>query len=213
MKFNKIEIETWSRYKSYKHFSKDVPCTYSMTLNLNISNLKSEIEKHQLKLFPTILYGISRVVNAHSEFRMDLDKLGNIGFYENSNPYYTIFNKESETFTNVWTEYHSDFDIFYQNYNKDIQENLNNANDSKPLPDKNIFNVSCIPWTSFTGFNLNMQNGYDYFLPIFTIGKYFTSEKEILLPLALQVHHGVCDGFHIARFANELQEWGDEFLV
>lgn len=26
------------------------------------------------------------------------------------------------------------------------------------------------------------------------------------LPLAVQVHHGVCDGFHVCRFVNELQE-------
>ena len=26
------------------------------------------------------------------------------------------------------------------------------------------------------------------------------------LPLADQVHHGVCDGFHVCRFVNELQE-------
>lgn len=43
---------------------------------------------------------------------------------------------------------------------------------------KNLFNVSCIPWSSFTGFNLNLQNGYDYFLPIFTIGKYFFRWRE-----------------------------------
>lgn len=26
------------------------------------------------------------------------------------------------------------------------------------------------------------------------------------LPLAVQVHHGVCDGFHVCRFVNEMQE-------
>ena len=26
------------------------------------------------------------------------------------------------------------------------------------------------------------------------------------MPLAAQVHHGVCDGFHLCRFLRELQE-------
>ena len=30
--------------------------------------------------------------------------------------------------------------------------------------------------------------------------------NKIILPLAIQVHHAVCDGFHICRFVNELQE-------
>lgn len=25
-------------------------------------------------------------------------------------------------------------------------------------------------------------------------------------PLAIQVHHAVCDGFHLCRFVNELQD-------
>ena len=45
---------------------------------------------------------------------------------------------------------------------------------------------------------------------IFTIGKYFEQGEKILLSLAIQVHHGVCDGFHLSRFINDLQEWLDK---
>lgn len=86
-------------------------------------------------------------------------------------------------------------------------------NNSKPLVGKNYFNVSCIPWTSFTGFNLNLQQGYDYLLPIFTIGKYFSDDNKIMLPLAIQVHHAVCDGFHLSRFVNELQYYLNTFAL
>ena len=27
-----------------------------------------------------------------------------------------------------------------------------------------------IPWSTFDGFNLNLQKGYDYLIPIFTMG-------------------------------------------
>jgi chloramphenicol O-acetyltransferase type A len=70
-----------------------------------------------------------------------------------------------------------------------------------------------IPWTSFTGFNLNLQKGYDYFPPIFTIGKFYEENEKYMLPLALQVHHAVCDGFHATRFINGLQEWADSFIL
>ena len=63
-----------------------------------------------------------------------------------------------------------------------------------------------IPWLTFEGFNLNLQRGYDYLTPIFTIGKYYQEDGLIKIPLAMQVHHAVCDGFHICRFINELQE-------
>ncbi len=66
------------------------------------------------------------------------------------------------------------------------------------------YNVSMIPWETFDGFNLNLPQGNDYLLPIFTIGKYHYEKGKYLLPLAIQVHHSVCDGFHICRFVNEL---------
>ena len=112
--------------------------------------------------------------------------------------------KQSQIFV---TEYNTHFDFFMQNYNDDMLKYQNNSKKSKPLNSKNYFSVSCIPWTNFTGFNLNLQQGYEYLLQIFTIGK-------ILLPLAIQVHGAVCDGFHLSRFINDLndlKDWVDTF--
>ena len=63
-----------------------------------------------------------------------------------------------------------------------------------------------LPWAGFEGFNLNLQKGYDFLLPIFTMGRYREEGGRTLLPLAVQVHHAVCDGFHLCRFVNGLQE-------
>ena len=78
--------------------------------------------------------------------------------------------------------------------------------EAKPGTPANTFPVSMIPWTSFDGFNLNLQKGYDYLLPIFTLGKFEEEDGICRIPLAVQVHHAVCDGFHLSRFLNELQE-------
>jgi chloramphenicol O-acetyltransferase type A len=50
----------------------------------------------------------------------------------------------------------------------------------------------------------------NFFAPMFTLGKYDKQGKKVLLPLAVQVHHAVCDGFHVARLINELQELSDD---
>lgn len=76
----------------------------------------------------------------------------------------------------------------------------------KPGMPENVFPVSMIPWATFEGFNLNLQKGYDYLLPIFTMGKFYEESGRRFLPLSVQVHHAVCDGFHLCRFLRELQE-------
>ncbi len=63
-----------------------------------------------------------------------------------------------------------------------------------------------IPWTTFTGFNLNVYGDGTYLRPIFTFGKYFEQEGKTFIPLSVQIHHAVCDAFHVSRLIDEFQD-------
>lgn len=203
MKFRIINKEEWDRKEYFDHYFSEIPCTYSMTVKLDITVIK----KLNQKLYPTILYFITKVVNKHVEFRTSFDMNGKLGAFDEMIPCYTIFNKETETFSNIWTEYSRNYDVFCKSHEKDI-EMFGSVKGMIAKPDvpANSFPVSMIPWTTFDGFNLNLQKGYEYLLPIFTIGRYYEDNGRYILPLAIQVHHAVCDGFHVCRFVNELQE-------
>lgn len=154
-----------------------------------------------------MLYYLTTIVNRHVEFRIAFNKDNELGVYDEMLPCYTIFHKDTETFSNLWTVYCKDYEEFYKMYEDDLRQYGNQKGMfGKPDVPDNCFTVSMIPWVSFEGFNLNLQKGYDYLLPIFTMGKYYEENGRILLPLAIQVHHAVCDGFHLCRFINELQE-------
>lgn len=202
MQFTKIDINNWTRKEYFDHYFGNTPCTYSMTVKLDISKLK----KDGKKLYPTLLYGVTTIINRHEEFRTALDENGQVGVFSEMLPCYTVFHKETETFSSIWTEFTADYTEFLQNYQKDIDafgERMGMS--AKPNPPENTFPVSMIPWTSFEGFNLNLKKGYDYLLPIFTFGKYYEEGGKYYIPLSIQVHHAVCDGFHVCRFLDELQ--------
>lgn len=206
--FQKIDRSTWKREEYFNHYLSDVPCTYSMTVQLDITVLR----KKNLSLYPTMLYLIASVVNCHEEFRTALDNNGDVGIYDVLSPCYTIFHKQSETFSNLWTVYSKDYQAFCNDYERDICEyGTIERMMAKPYVPENTFPVSMIPWSSFNGFNLNLQKAYGYLLPIFTMGKFEAVNERYLLPLAVQVHHAVCDGFHLSRFFNELQELIEQF--
>lgn len=203
MIFDKIDMKNWARSEYFEHYFSNVPCTYSMTIKLDITPIKQK----RIKLYPAILYYIATVVNHHSEFRTAINPAGELGVYDEMIPSYTIFHKDTETFSNLWTEYTPDFETFSAAYETDMQKYGNkHGMIAKPNAPENVFTVSMIPWSTFEGFNLNLQKGYDYLIPIFTMGKYYLEDGRTLLPLAIQVHHAVCDGFHICRFVNELQD-------
>lgn len=203
MIFEKIDVDTWARKEYFEHYFSNVPCTYSMTVKLDITKIKEK----QIKLYPAMLYYITTVVNRHSEFRIAFNENNELGIFSEMLPCYTVFHKDSETFSNLWTTYSSDFHKFCRSYENDILQYGNQKGMiGKPNVPDNNFTVSMIPWTTFDGFNLNLQKEYNYLKPIFTIGKYYHENGRTLLPLAIQVHHAVCDGFHVCRFINELQE-------
>ena len=203
MTFTRIDRETWPRRAYFDHYFTQVPCTYSAVFQLDITQLR----RSGRKLYPAMLYALSAVVNRHQEFRMACRENGEVGFYDLIHPCYTIFHKDTEIFSNLWTAYTPDWEEFRTAYERDLalygdRQELMSRTDTP----ENTFPVSMVPWASFEGFNLNLENGYDYLPPIFTMGRFHEENGRILLPLAVQLHHAVCDGFHLCRLVNEVQE-------
>ncbi len=202
MIFSKINKSDWNRKEYFDHYYSEVPCTYSMTTKLDIT----AIIKKNYRLYPTMLYYLGTIVNRHPEFRTGFNEDGELGIYSELIPSYTVFHKDTETFSELWTQYSENYEEFCAAYEDDMEKYGNNKGlVGKPNVPDNIFTVSAVPWTVFDGFNLNLQRGYNYLIPIFTMGRYYHEDGKFLLPLAIQVHHAVCDGFHVARFINELQ--------
>jgi len=204
MKFNLIDREKWKRKEYFEHYYSQVPCTYSMTVKIDIT----KIIKSGRKIYPAMLYYLTKTVNINDEFRVSFNKTGKLGIFDELIPCYTVFNKTTETFSNIWTEYKENYDDFYTEYKKDIEifGSVNKMEAKSNVPD-NVFFVSMIPWETFDGFNLNIQKDYKYLLPIFTMGKYYNIDEKYMLPLAIQVHHSVCDGFHVCRFVQNLKSF------
>lgn len=202
MSFKKIDRNNWERKEYFEHYFANVPCTYSMTVKLDITGIR----ERQIKLYPAMLFYLATIVNRHSEYRTSFNENNELGIYSEMIPCYTVFHKDTETFSNIWTVYTSTIEEFIAEYENDILQYGNQKGMiAKPNIPDNSFSVSMIPWATFEGFNLNLQKGYDYLKPIFTMGKYYQEAERTLIPLAIQVHHAVCDGFHVCRFINELQ--------
>ncbi len=207
MAFHPIDFATWPRREHFTAYQQTGPCTFCMTVQLDVQAVRARAEATGTRFFPLLLHGLAQTVNAFREFRMGRDAAGTLGFYDVAHPSYTVFHPQTETFSALWTEYDPDWAVFCRRYEQDRADYGGRLEmNPKPAPE-NIFHVSCIPWASFTSFSLDLQNGFACYQPIFTIGRFVQQGEQLLLPLALQVHHAVCDGYHAAQFVNALQAW------
>lgn len=201
MSFTLIDLETWERREYYEHFIRDVICTFSITVNVDITPLKDQ------QLYPAMIWLLTKTVNDMPEFRTSLTKDG-LGIYSDMHPMYTIFNKENKNFCGIWSYFAEDYAAFLKNYQDDVQTYVHSTRyapkDGTPA---NSFNISMVPWLEFTSVNLNVYDEGKFLLPIFTMGKYFERDGKRMLPLAIQTHHAVCDGYHVGAFVEKLQNY------
>lgn len=69
---------------------------------------------------------------------------------------YTALNRDTETFSAIWTEYNTSFLRFYHACLNDIAQHANGVLFPKSDLPPNVFNISSVPWLDFTAFNLNV---------------------------------------------------------
>lgn len=212
MGFNLIDMEKFKHASRYKYFFNDCRCNFSMTANIDITKFLSTIKKNNLKFYPCYIYIVSKIVNKYDEYKMAVDAENKLGVWDELNPCYPNFHEDDETISMLWTDYKNNFDEFYNDFIKESEVYKNKRGYFvKGVAPKNIFQVSCIPWIKFTSMNFQLFYGGTYLFPIITCGKYFEQGGKILLPVSVQLHHAVCDGYHMCRFFNELQKEADEF--
>ena len=167
-----IDFHNWERKEFYEHFTNEVICTYSTTVNLDITNLK------RYRLYPSLIWLLTKAVNQMPEFRTALTDEG-VCIYDEMHPAYTIFNKDNKNFSAIWTEFNSDYNIFLRSYELDTAKYSSSVKYA-PKPDRpsNSFDISMVPWFTFISFNINVFSDVKYlsFLHFF-IARFF----EILL--------------------------------
>jgi chloramphenicol O-acetyltransferase type A len=172
--------------------------------------LTAALRKTGRKTYPAQIWAIASVVNDHEEFRMTVNEEGIPSTWDVVHPFFTVFNPERETFASVRADYSRDFGVFHDAA-VELPATYRSATSLFPQGDesRNAFDISSLPWTSFSAFALNIEQGYGHHLPIFTLGRYLEREGRVLLPVAVQIHHAAADGFHTARLLTELQELFD----
>ncbi|MCS2152693.1 type A chloramphenicol O-acetyltransferase [Scandinavium goeteborgense] len=210
LEYTPVDLSRWARKEHFEVFQSFAQSTFNQTVLLDITALLKHIKEVGWKFYPTIIFLLSKIVNRRAEFRMAM-KNNELVIWNEVHPNYTIFHNETETFSALWSHYDGNIHHFQNVYSEDVARYGNNLSYwPKEESRENIFFISAIPWVSFTSFNVNVANMQNFFAPMFTLGKYYNQDGKILLPLAVQVHHSVCDGFHVARLINELQEMCDD---
>lgn len=210
--FHAIDVANWPRREIFYYFSQMAPTGYSITVDVDVTELLRVTKEKGIRFFPAYLWLVTRNLNRQMEFKCAI-RDGVLGYYDNLTPLYATWHEETHTFSFLWTEYSESFYDFYEAYLADQREYGHNLGAlAKPqLPPENAYTVSCIPWVEFQHFAVHSYENKPYYFPSVEAGKFRQEKGRTYMPLSLTCHHATTDGYHIAKFLQDLQRDMDHF--
>ena len=206
MSFQLIDYENWKRKSHFESISQKDPSLINMTVSINITGLKRYLSDHSMHIYPFLIACISMVINEFDEFKMAFDENFHLGVYDIIHPSYTIFHKDDQTFSCIYTKSYNDIDSFYNAIVRDMERfRFVKGFETRTAP-KNSFPISCILWVTYTGYSIIELKEKRTFTPYVIIGRFFYQNSELQLPVTMQISHSIADGYHVCMFFQKLQK-------
>ena len=210
MKFQ-IKDKNWKRYNLFWHYINNLRNVLSVTCDIDITEFLPYTKSKGYRFYPSFMWAVCKIINAHEEFRLGWDENNQVGVYDVIHPYFAHFFKEDEMCALFVAEYNENLEVFHNNFVNIIDKYKDcRAFDFKNVP-PNVFNVSCLPWINYKSFDIHVFDEGKYLAPVITWGKYVEKNGKITLPFSFNIHHAAADGYHLSRFFIELQELLNSF--
>ena len=206
MQFTPIDLSTWPRREHFHYYRNQLPCGYSVTVQLDVTRFRAMLERKGLKFYPSFIWCVSHTILSHPAFRMGVDSEGQPGTYDRMHPNYTVFHEDDHTFSDLWTEHNESFPVFYQAFLSDVATyGTRHGMKARAGQPANFYCISCVPWLSFTGYASTVPGGQPNLFPVITYGKAAEHQGTWTMPFAVNISHAAADGWHTAQFLNDLQ--------
>lgn len=201
-----IDINTWNRKEHYEFFSSLQIPYFGITSTVKITEGYKIAKEKQTSLFAYYLHKSLLAANQIKEFKYrvidgvlyELDQIG-AG---------ATAARKDETFAFIFAPFNPDYTLFKEGLDREIEEVHNSTglrlnNDNKRF---DLIRYTTLPWVRFT----NIQHPINFnpadTVPRIVFGKIYKEKDELYLPISIDVHHGIMDGLHVAKYLELFEE-------
>ena len=206
-KFTPIDLKAWPRTQEYEFFSKIVPLSCSLSVDLDVTKMRANLREQKIVFFPAFVWVMTKSLNNLIEFRTT-DNDGVTGYWDFLNPMYPVLHDDDKSISMIWTEYDDSFKIFYDRFNKNTEKygsvhGFFAQTDNMPPP--NCYPITHLPWMDFKHFAFHLDVNRPH-LPSFAVGKVTEKNGKFNMPFSVNSAHSFTDGWHINHFLENLQD-------
>ncbi len=205
MNFKKLDLSQWKRINQYQFFKKYENPFFNICSRLDVTDLLKATKQGGLSFSSALLFASIDTANKIPEFKYRLYEEGVIEcneIYAGS----TVLSDDN-TFSFCYFDYYKEFSKFYQNAMKQNERGKNGKLEFDGRNDDiDIIHYSVIPWIEFSSFSHPRNYGTNDSIPKIVFGKYYEDNGRIMLPISIEVHHALMDGWHLGQYLQKLQK-------
>jgi chloramphenicol O-acetyltransferase type A len=211
MAATEIPLATWPRRETLALFRRFQKPQYSVTVRIDVTSiLARRAEVAGFSSYLACIHAIGTALHAIPELGLRIRGDQVVSHDRMVLSPTLLFNDGRLGFT--YLDWEEEATAFAENARATIEATLARG-ELKPGVDGDdgVAFLSCQPWVDFTSFD-NPVFASDDCVPRVTWGRYTPEVTgRWTMPVALQVHHGLVDGLHVAQFFRALQEAAHRF--
>lgn len=205
-----LDLNTWPRRKHFELFNAlDYP-HFSLCGEVDVSRLYPWTKARDVSFFQAAIYMLTRAANEIEEFRTRIRPDG-VVLHPTVHPSVTV-PTAGNLFGFCTFDYTPDFARFLEIATRAIAAaQAHPSLEDEPGRDDLLYMTS-IPWVSFTAMQHPIHLHSVDSIPRIAWGKVAQQGERFTLPLCVQVHHALVDGFHVGRYFALVQRIGEELV-
>jgi chloramphenicol O-acetyltransferase type A len=207
MSYQIIDLAKWNRGEHFKFYQHASQPWFNITADVNATKLMATCKNNNISFFHAYLYLTQVAVNQHDAFKIRIVD-DEVRIYQDIAISCAILaNDETMRFCDI--AYSTPFKQF-DSVATETQEKVKNspfiaAEFFGQVMAQNVIHMSVIPWVSFSSFSNARNTSCVDSIPKIIYGKAQKKAEGLMMPLSVEVHHGVMDGLQVGRFFETIQ--------
>lgn len=205
-----IDIENWKRKEYYNFFKGFDEPFFGIGTDIDCTAIYKYSKEHKESFFLLYLYYSLVAANRVEEFRLRIED-NQVALFDSIHASTTI-NSGEDSFSFCFLKYFNSFEEFKENALLQMEKvrnagGLGNSEDNRRT---DVIHYTSLPWIKFNMVTHPRAFSYPDSIPKITFGKLFERDNKYFIPVLLNAHHSLMDGYHAGRFFNLLEELYNE---
>lgn len=202
----RIDQATWNRREHFVFFSAFEEPFFGVVSEVDAAQARVRAQELRISFFQVYLHAALTAVNQVENLRYRIEN-GQVYCYDQISASATL-GRADHTFGFSFIPYHPTLQVFGEGLAAET-EAVRQSTGLRLSPETarpDVIHFSAMPWIHFTGLTHARSFSHPDSIPKISVGQLRCEGSRQLMPVAVNVHHGLADGYHVGLFLEAFQQ-------